>query len=181
MYIKRICYPVKTLGPGRRVAIWMTGCEKRCKGCMSPELQNMKNGNDYSIEEIMYMLEKIEDRIDGFTISGGEPFLQAKELYLLVNSICNSFTDDIIVYSGYSLKELMDTTDDNIEKSLSKIAVLIDGEYVDELNDGIGLRGSNNQNVHIFKYEDKYNNLETQPRSLQSFRYNNQILLVGIQ
>ena len=38
MYIARILYPVKVLGPGNRIGIWFAGCHHRCKGCSNPEL-----------------------------------------------------------------------------------------------------------------------------------------------
>ena len=39
MLIARILSPVHSLGPGDRVCLWTQGCKKRCKGCISPELQ----------------------------------------------------------------------------------------------------------------------------------------------
>ena len=38
------------------------------------------------------------------------------------------------------------------------IDILIDGEYVDELNDGVALRGSSNQTVHFLS--DRYKGFE---------------------
>ena len=38
MYVARILYPVKVLGPGNRIGIWVSGCNHRCKGCSNPEL-----------------------------------------------------------------------------------------------------------------------------------------------
>ena len=181
MYIKRICYPINTLGPGSRVGIWVTGCKNNCSGCMSPELRELESGCDYSIAEISQMLKRIPHPIDGFTISGGEPFLQASALNALIDMICTDFSSDIIVYSGYTLRELHETADPDVENILRNISVLIDGPYIDELNDGVGIRGSSNQTVHVFKNTANYEGLETQERALQSFRYNNQILLVGIQ
>lgn len=181
MYIKRICYPICTLGPGRRVGIWVSGCKKRCVGCMSPELQDMSYGYNYSVPDIIKIIKKIVGTIDGFSISGGEPFLQASELSDLVRTICQEYTDDIIVYSGYTMKELRDSEDPNVESVLHSISVLIDGPYVDELNDGIGIRGSSNQVIHIIRHAADYSNLGTQRRNLQCFRYENRLLLIGIQ
>ena len=38
IYIDRIYAPVTTLGPGKRIALWTSGCSKRCEGCANPEL-----------------------------------------------------------------------------------------------------------------------------------------------
>ena len=38
MYLDRILYPVTALGPGKRIAIWVSGCERHCNHCANPEL-----------------------------------------------------------------------------------------------------------------------------------------------
>ena len=43
LYIDRIHYPVYTLGPGKRIGIWFSGCSKKCYGCISPSLQKRNN------------------------------------------------------------------------------------------------------------------------------------------
>ena len=134
------------LGPGRRFAIWTQGCLRRCKGCASPEHQSL--GGGYLVET-----KDLADRIcscpsiDGITISGGEPFLQAKpivELLNMVNTIRPELT--ILVFTGNKIEEL---TDHNSKELLDKIDLLVDGEYIAELNDGKGLRGSTNQRFHF--------------------------------
>lgn len=181
MYVKRVCYPIRVLGPGKRLGIWIAGCNKRCPGCMSPELQTTESSKNISVSEIVKMFDKISDQIDGVTISGGEPFLQAGELHELVQYIEQNITEDIIVFSGYKIEELKQMNSDVVNGILDSISVLIDGEYVDELNDGIGIRGSSNQRVHIFRDCKDYSELLTGERKLQTFRYNGQILVVGIQ
>lgn len=179
MRIKRICYPIKVLGPGNRVGIWTTGCNFSCAGCISPELRDFNSGKDMSIEQIIETIQKIDAPIDGFTISGGEPFEQAEALFELLKKL-NSFTDDIIIYSGYYLEELMRKIPD-FDKYTSLFSVLIDGRYVDELNSGTGLKGSDNQNIIIFKNPEKYEHLNNCKRELQIMNYNkSSTLVIGI-
>lgn len=181
MYIKRICYPITVLGPGKRIGIWVTGCNKTCKDCMSPELK-IRNPEDHvPLKKIIEMIVRIPQKIDGFTISGGEPFLQIKELRKLVTILNRTFSDDIIIYTGYTLKELRDMKDEDVEYILCNISVLIDGEYIAELNDGIGLRGSSNQIVHVFRKANHGIQFDTQKRQIQEFMYGDKILLIGIQ
>lgn len=181
MFIKRICYPVRVLGPGNRIGIWVAGCNKRCPGCMSPELQTTEGCGNVSVSKVISQLKQINGPIDGITISGGEPFLQAEELCELVEYLDANITQDIIIYSGYRIEELQKKDSPYVDSILLHIAVLIDGEYRDDLNDGVGLRGSSNQRIHIFRNNPKYDNLSIGKRELQTFRYNESILIVGIQ
>ena len=148
----RIIYPLYTLGPGKRVGIWLSGCDRRCKNCANPELWDSGYGKDLSVGEIMDIVRDIalKNTVDGFTISGGEPFLQARELSELLTYL-SEISEDILVYTGCRKEEL--------DADLSRIAVLIDGEYEDSLNVGHILKGSENQRIHYLKpeYESVYN------------------------
>ena len=42
MNVARILYPVKVLGPGKRIGIWLCGCDRECFGCSNPELWEPK-------------------------------------------------------------------------------------------------------------------------------------------
>ncbi len=181
MFVKRVCYPVQVLGPGNRIGIWLAGCNRQCPGCMSPELQSTVGCKNLSVDDVIVMLKKIKKKIDGVTISGGEPFIQANELSLLIEFIISNISEDIIVYTGFTIEELKKMRSDSVDKILSSISVLIDGEYVDELNDGKGIRGSSNQKIHYLKPGYEQIHLDDTERTLQTFRYNNQILVIGIQ
>lgn len=181
MRIKRICYPVNVLGPGKRVGIWVTGCGFACPGCMSPELQDPHGGKEMDCLQIVESIGRITDQIDGITISGGEPFDQAPELRRLVTLLCRLVTEDIIIYSGYTLQQLQQRNCPDTNAVLAAIAVLIDGRYVESLDDGKGLRGSSNQCIHIFRNRDHYTYMADCTRQLQVFNYKNAAsLMVGL-
>lgn len=175
----RMYYPVKVLGPGNRVGIWMNGCNRNCIGCISPELQIYDDSKEVTVNEMMQMLRRIESPIDGFTISGGEPFYNPKALNALVQSVAD-ICDDILIFTGYTVEELRAQENDVIQSVLNTCAVLIDGPYRKELNDNRGLRGSTNQRYWIYKYHDKYEGIETMDRTLQNIVYGNKVLTIGI-
>ena len=137
------------LGPGKRAAIWFQGCTRNCPGCMSPSSRPLNGGRKTIVEKVVNAILHLEN-IEGITISGGEPFLQLDALYSLVKNIKNNSDLSIIVYTGYTINELRKLNDSKVDQLINgMIDILIDGEYVDELNDGVALRGSSNQIVHF--------------------------------
>lgn len=177
LHLARIYYPVTSLGPGNRVGVWLAGCQQNCKNCISPELKTTSNGREMSTKDIMNYINSIDSDIDGFTISGGEPFLDSKALLELVKEL-EYISDDIIIYTGYLFESLL--KDKASSKILSIISVLIDGPYIEELNDGYGIRGSSNQRIIILKKKERYNALERCERTIQNIVYNNAVLNIGI-
>lgn len=177
MYVARILYPVEVLGPGKRVGIWFCGCPRRCKGCSNPELWEFQDRYKTSPETIFKLVQNIakDNIIDGFTVTGGDPMYQSKELGQLLLLLKN-ISDDIIVYTGYDKKELeLDV--------LANISVLIDGEYIEELNDNSLLRGSSNQNIFILdeKQRGRYESyLQSETNKIQNFFVADGVVSVGI-
>lgn len=177
MYIARILYPVKTLGPGNRIGIWFCGCRRRCKGCSNPELWEFDEKYRAKLSDVLKLIHKISDNnpVDGFTISGGDPMEQPTEFSMLLEEIKN-ISDDILVYTGFSIEEIS-------KDRLKNITVLIDGEYKEELNDNSILRGSSNQRIHILskKHKEKYEKyVKTETNKIQNFTTKDGVVSVGI-
>ena len=177
MYVARILYPVEVLGPGKRIGIWFCGCNHKCKGCSNPELWEFQDKYNITIDNVLKLIHQIAagNRIDGFTITGGDPILQHKELMELISKL-KEISDDILVYTGYTIEELQGL-------SLEGISVLIDGRYVEELNDNSLIRGSSNQRIHILstKHKEKYKNyLSAAVNRIQNFTTKDGIVSVGI-
>lgn len=181
MRIDRVVTNITTLGPGNRLGIWVNGCSRGCKGCVSENLQPVVLSTEGRIEDFLEGFNF--KKIDGVTISGGEPFEQIKELKKLIGFLRNQQIEDILVYTGYTLDELIKKNNKDITYILDNIAVLIDGPYVLELDDQKhNLKGSTNQKIHYFKseYEEKYNEFISNVRCMQEFELANILLGVGI-
>lgn len=177
MYVARVLYPVEVLGPGKRIGIWFCGCPRRCKGCSNPELWEFQERYRTTPKTIFEMVKAVsqEHTVDGFTITGGDPFYQPEELKKLLIML-KVISDDIIVYTGYTCEELQ--PDD-----IKNISVLIDGEYIEELNDNSLLKGSSNQKVHILdgSKADKYKTyFNTESNKVQNFFTTDGVVSVGI-
>ncbi len=180
MYVRRIHYPLTTLGPGNRIGIYVMGCNKRCKGCMAKELQTVDEKYSVDVKDIISVIKNyyLNDNSIGVTISGGEPFLQS-DLDELVEGIRKIGIMDIMVYSGYTYDQLIEMGKSNI---LKNIGVLVDGEYIEELNDNKALRGSSNQKVIFLNdsLKDKYKECINSKRKIEYVINDNKIDVYGI-
>lgn len=184
MLIARIVSPVHSLGPGDRVCLWTQGCKKRCKGCISPELQPY-SGNEIDEDVLAKILIQVarKNNCTGITISGGDPLEQSQALLKLLTLLRNEF-DDILVYTGFELQDIQDgLVGIEAKKCLDYLDVLIDGKYIDELNyKDCVLRGSSNQNIHFITkgLAPIYAEYMKQGRILESFVHNQNTIVTGI-
>ena len=184
MNVARILYPVQVLGPGKRIGIWVAGCSRGCVGCSNPELWERKPEYEISVDQLIALINGIckNHKVDGFTISGGEPINQAIELARLLVAL-HVISSDILIYTGYKIEELRERQDPAVNEVLESAAVLIDGEYMEDLNDNTFLRGSSNQRVHILNsaYKDKYQEYLTNGHNqIQNFITADGVVSVGI-
>lgn len=185
MLIDRILYPIHSLGPGNRIVIWTVGCKKKCEHCANPELRAFDMSKDMSISEFSKALSVFKDKdVDGFTLTGGEPFCQSGELPGFIDEM-KKYSDDILVFSGYSEDELriMAETDPMLQICLDSVSVMILGEYIDELNDNkTSLIASTNQKM-VFadeSYKPVYMEYMNKGRTIENVFYGNRMISVGI-
>ena len=71
-----------------------------------------------------------------------------------------------MIYSGYSLEELVVMYGNQLDKLFPYVDIFIDGEYIDELNLNSAYRGSDNQKIYCFT--DKYKNKKAEIDNLKS-------------
>lgn len=138
--ISRVHFPIETLGPGRRLGIWVQGCSIHCPGCISLDTWSEDRGHT-SVEAVLALCDGWLAEADGVTISGGEPFDQPAALKAMLVEIRARFAGDILVYSGHALEEL----------PLGEFEGLIDTLISDPLDidapQDLPWRGSDNQRL----------------------------------
>ena len=147
--IHNIILHTKVLGPETRTAIWFQGCNKNCKGCMSQSTRNINGGKTVDVDKLCESFLKLDD-IEGITLSGGEVFLQIDALHDLLKIVRAQSDLGVIIYTGFYIDELRKMDNPKVNEILDGLAdIIIDGPYIEELNDGKSLKGSSNQNVNF--------------------------------
>ena len=172
----------EVLGPKTRFVIWVQGCNKNCPECLAPNWQSLEAKQVLYLEQLYKKIYQVKDKVEGITISGGEPFLQAKAVAKLSSWLKSKLDLGIIVYSGYTYEELITENDKDVNELLDNIDLLIAGPYKKELNDNQGIRGSSNQEFYYFtdRYFDYKEQLEVAPRKVEIEINGQQTLLTGV-
>jgi len=165
-------YPVRVLGPGNRLGIWLQGCLKRCPNCLSSDFLPLKGGTSYPIEQLfeLVVFHHRNYPLQGLTISGGEPMLQWIALENFLRKIKAEIQKlDVIVFSGYTYSgsgRFSDAPSITAPELEHIVDLLVDGEYVEKLNEGQFMRGSENQR-HLFfnpEFEREFRQYEGKSR-----------------
>ena len=133
-------------GEGLRVVLFVSGCERHCKGCQNPETWDKNSGIPFGPEEIAEIFMNLsEPYISGLTLVGGEPLLPCNVEILteLCKEVKDTFPDKTIwCYTGFKYEEVKELD------IMKYIDVLLDGEFIQELADEkIKWVGSSNQRV----------------------------------
>ena len=166
------------LGPFNRFIIWVHGCCFDCEGCLAI---NTRFGAYKEVDINDLAEEIISSACEGVTISGGEPFLQAQELSLLIEIVRARKDIGVIVYSGFTLQEI----EDDSEKLplLKHVDILIDGRYEKDLDDGRAYVGSSNQVIHYLtkRYKESGKKYYSASKRKAEIKFTpNQAILIGV-
>lgn len=187
LFISRLHWPVTTLGFGRRIGIWLQGCTIRCKGCCSRDTWHSTADHRSSVSEVIeWITSQPLEQVDGFTLSGGEPFDQQEGLLSLAKALRNlphrsdGVPRDILVYSGYPWLRINEMP----PEAIRHLDVVISEPFIEGRGEGY-LAGSDNQKVHKltglgwFRYASKKEAIESQ-RHLQMHVTEQGLWLIGI-
>lgn len=145
MKIMNIIHDSVVDGEGLRTVIFFAGCPHACLGCHNPASWKMSNGTKMSLDEVLAEVES--NPMTNVTLSGGEPFIQAKAAIPLAKKI-KELGKNIWAYSGFTYEEIMEAKDPYKRELLSFCDVLVDGRFILEERDlSLTFKGSKNQRI----------------------------------
>jgi anaerobic ribonucleoside-triphosphate reductase activating protein len=96
-------------GPGARAVVWVQGCSLGCPGCWNPETHDPLRGSRLDVSKILewFARSSRENRVEGLTISGGEPMEQAPAVLELLRRLREAHPEMTTgLFSGYTEPEL---------------------------------------------------------------------------
>lgn len=146
-------------GLGLRAVVFISGCKHGCQGCFNREAWNFRNGEEFTINEQLEVIEDIKSNplLSGLTLCGGDPFFSARDASAFL-SLCREHIPDLNVwaYSGFTFEEIKQ--DEDMLELLMLCDVLIDGKFIENEKDTtLQFRGSKNQRVIDVKRSLKTN------------------------
>ena len=132
-------------GPGLRYVIFTQGCLHHCPGCHNPDSHAIDGGYIEDTEQCLLEIDQ-NPLLDGVTLSGGEPFLQATALIHFVQKVKKRHLH-VMIYSGYTFEEILELGDEE-KKLLSLCDTLVDGKFILSLKSmELLYKGSSNQRI----------------------------------
>jgi len=137
-------------GPGRRAALWVQGCDKRCNGCCNPDYLKIVERQLVDVSAVLASLLRAHDEceLEGITLLGGEPFLQALGLAEVAEGASRAGLS-VMTFTGYTMEELQSLSLPGTQELLTWTDVLVDGPYQSALPDQKrNWVGSTNQRFH---------------------------------
>ena len=131
-------------GPGLRLSVFTQGCPHHCPGCHNEHTHSFKGGKMVSPGKIIKQIA-LNPLLYGITLSGGEPFVQAKKLIPIARFV-KAQGLEVACYTGYLFEELISGKVPYARELLEYVDILIDGKFVlaqKSLN--LKFKGSKNQ------------------------------------
>jgi anaerobic ribonucleoside-triphosphate reductase activating protein len=179
--IAELCPATRALGPGLRSALWVQGCPIGCPGCISADwIPNIPAHRLTPAEAAARLLSN--PAIEGITLSGGEPMAQAAGLAEMLQIVRATRPDlHVICFSGYTYEALLrQPASSGVPDLLSRIDLLIDGPYVQALNQGDTFAGSRNQRLIPLSQRPLPGDARWELRKLEMHIRDGAILTVGV-
>lgn len=135
-------------GPGLRLVVFSQGCPHHCPECQNPETHDPSGGYDTTVENIIAAVRK-NPILQGVTLSGGDPFVQAEPLAELAAEV-HKLGLNVITYTGYTIEQLLAGLDNHPgwRELLEQTDTLVDGPFlVQQKSLSLHFRGSRNQRI----------------------------------
>ncbi len=141
-------------GPGERFVLWLQGCPLRCEGCWNPDTWDFTTRTLMTIGDLADRVLQTKG-IEGITLTGGEPTIQAEALIPLLERLRETELS-VMLYSGFNLEELHWPAARQL-LALADLAVL--GRFVLSERD-LNLRWRGSRNQQLLLISERYANID---------------------
>lgn len=148
-------------GIGVSVSLFVQGCPFHCQGCFNKDTWDFNGGYETNTLKGDIVKAISENGITrNFSILGGEPL--CKENRLMVKEVLSAVkiaypNIKICLWTGFTLEELQEIKDENLDFILTNINYLIDEQFNESQKDlTLKWRGSRNQNIYELTEDKKY-------------------------
>lgn len=133
-------------GKGIRMTIFTQGCFHHCPECHNPQTHSLENGTTVDISDIIHMAVK-NPLLDGITLSGGDPFIQAQACSELAKE-AHKIGLNVWTYTGYTYEELLSSNNRHWKELLYQTDILVDGRFEKSKRSlELVFKGSSNQRI----------------------------------
>ena len=132
-----------------------------------------------TVDEVFCRIVEASSKIEGITISGGEPMEQADALGSLLHRVRFETSLSVVVFSGYTLKQI-----EKMERGamlLNHIDALIDGPYIERCRSAQDLKGSSNQRLHLLTDRYHIGDIDDTPTLEMQIDLNGKIHITGVE
>ncbi|MBN1328669.1 MAG: radical SAM protein [Candidatus Heimdallarchaeota archaeon] len=160
-------------GPGIRYTIWFQGCHFNCTGCINPQTHNINEGYSIPIDKLINDTI-FDNRIEGITLTGGEPLIQAEKLIIFLKEIREKTHLSVILLTGYDSSELKKLN--YYSELINLIDVIVSGRYIEEKRISYGLRGSSNKEYIFLSNCYTLEDIQSSPLAEIQFSDNKKII-----
>jgi anaerobic ribonucleoside-triphosphate reductase activating protein len=164
-------------GPGARFVVWFQGCTLGCPGCFNPTTHDPGGGRAMPLDELIDELGRARPRIEGLSLSGGEPLQQPEAARALLDA-ARALGLSTLAFSGYTLDEIRGLPGG--PDVLARLDVLIDGRYVASGRLATGLRGSANQRIQLLTGRYTLADVEATPVAEIRIAPTGDVVLTGV-
>jgi anaerobic ribonucleoside-triphosphate reductase activating protein len=134
-------------GPGARAVIWVQGCSLGCPGCFNPETHSPAGGCDVTVAELFDRICALGNRVEGISLSGGEPLQQMEAVLALLVRVRRETGLTALLFTGFTWAEVARLP--RHEELLAHLDVVLAGRYDRARRVARGLRGSANKTLHL--------------------------------
>ena len=133
-----------TDGPGLRLSVFAQGCPHACEGCHNRHTHAFDGGEVVTTESILEKA-RVNPLLDGVTLTGGEPFMQADAMAEIAAG-AHQLGLNVIAFTGFIWEDLVRRED--ALRLLQHCDFVIDGKFEESLRSlDLEFKGSSNQRL----------------------------------